>query len=210
MQRIEQCAPVQAVARADEMHGVAHQVQPYHLTLFGQCRQLVWREILEPGPQSHVRGERRLGLHPAQVLDHVDRRCRRAFEQALAGQRSPVESTLAQHLGHCNGPKKACRSAASWAGASIAGKCLPRWNSVQCAPADAGISLRTVSSAPKTAKPCGTADGAPQSDECACSYRVCAAVAPEPVNQYRLTVVSIWSRSTGRSVPSQIFLAIHA
>ena len=89
-----------------------------------------------------------------------------------------------------SGPKKARRSAASWAGASIAGKCLPRGNSVQCAPAGAGTSLRTVSSAPKTAKPCGTAGGGPQSEECACSYRVCAAVAPEPVNQYRLTVVS--------------------
>ena len=63
-------------------------------------------------------------------------------------------------------------------------------NSVQCAPAGAGTSLRTVSSAPKTAKPCGTTGGGPQSEECACSYRVCAAVAPEPVNQYRLTVVS--------------------
>ena len=72
----------------------------------------------------------------------------------------------------------------------MAGKCFPRANSVQCAPGGAGTSLRTVSSAPKTAKPCGTAGGAPQSDECACSYRVCAAEAPEPVNQYRLTVVS--------------------
>ena len=50
--------------------------------------------------------------------------------------------------------------------------------------------MRTVSSAPKTAKPCGTSGGAPQSEECAWSYRVCAALAPEPVNQYRLTVVS--------------------
>jgi hypothetical protein len=32
------------------------------------------------------------------------------------------------------------------------------------------------------AKPCGTVGGAPQSDQCACSYRVCAAVAPQPVN----------------------------
>jgi hypothetical protein len=36
VQRVEQRAPVQAVARADEMHGVAHQVQPDHLTLVGQ------------------------------------------------------------------------------------------------------------------------------------------------------------------------------
>src|SRR5215831_20106667 len=106
----------------------------------------------------------------AQVLDRVDRRCGRAFRQVLA-----------QDIGHCSGPKNACRSAASWAGASIAGKCLPRGNSVQCAVSGAGTSLRTVSSAPKTAKPCGTAGGEPQSDECACSYRVCAAVAPEPV-----------------------------
>jgi hypothetical protein len=81
----------------------------------------------------------------------------------------------------------------------MAGKCLPRENSVQCAPAGAGTSLRTVSSAPKTAKPCGTVGGPPQSEECAWSYRVCAAEAPEPVNQYRLTVVSSWSPSTGRS-----------
>src|SRR6266571_6981129 len=162
----------------------------------------------ESAPQSHVRGERRLGLHTGQVLDRVDRRYGRAFQQVLASQRGPVEVTLAQYVGHCSGPKKARRSAASWAGASIAGKCLPRRNSVQCAPAGAGTSLRAVSSAPKTAKPCGTAGAAPQSDECACSYRVCAAVAPEPVNQYRLTVVSSWSRSTGRSVHSWTFSAI--
>jgi len=95
-------------------------------------------------------------------------------------------------------------------GASIAGKCLPRGNSVQCASAGAGTSLRAVSSAPKTAKPCGTAAGAPQSEECACSYMVCAAVTPEPVNQYRLTEVSSWSRSTGRSVHSWTFSAIQA
>ncbi|MGH3299296.1 MAG: hypothetical protein ACRDP7_46645, partial [Trebonia sp.] len=64
--------------------------------------------------------------------------------------------------GHCSGPKKACRSAANWAGASIAGKCLPRGNSLQCAPAGAGTSVATVSSAPKTAKPCGTDGGAPR------------------------------------------------
>ena len=62
----------------------------------------------------------------------------------------------------------------------MAGKCLPRPNSLQCAPSGAGTSLRTVSSAPKTANPCGTAGGAPQSEEWACSYRVCAALAPEP------------------------------
>jgi hypothetical protein len=62
------------------MHGVAHQVQPYHMTFLGQRRQLVRREILEAGPQSHVGGERRLGLHPAQVLDRVDGPGRRAFE----------------------------------------------------------------------------------------------------------------------------------
>jgi hypothetical protein len=39
--------------------------------------------------QSEVRGERCLGLHPGQVLD---RRCRRAFQQVLAGQRGPVET----------------------------------------------------------------------------------------------------------------------
>jgi hypothetical protein len=33
---------------------------------------------------------------------------------------------LAKHLGHGSGPKNARRSAASWVGASIAGKCLPR------------------------------------------------------------------------------------
>src|SRR5262250_2570942 len=89
------------------------------------------------------------------------------------------QQVLAQDIGHHSGPKNACRSAASWAGASIAGKCLPRGNSVQCAVSGAGTSLRTVWSAPKTAKPCGTAGGAPQSAEWACSYRVCAAVAPE-------------------------------
>jgi len=58
--------------------------------------------------------------------------------------------------------------------------------------------------------PAGTAGGAPQSVACAWSYSVCAALAPEPVNQYRLTVVSIWSRSTGRSVHSCTFSAIQA
>src|SRR5260370_20381656 len=45
-------------------------------------------------------------------------------------RRSPVQGSfrqvLAQDIGYCSGPKNACRSAASWAGASIAGKCLPR------------------------------------------------------------------------------------
>jgi hypothetical protein len=86
------------------MHGVAHQVQPYHLTFLGQRRQLARREVLEAGPQSHILGERRLGLHPAQVLDHVDRPRRRTFQQVLASQRGPVETTLAQHIGHCSGP----------------------------------------------------------------------------------------------------------
>src|SRR6516164_1153487 len=112
--------------------------------------------------------------------------------------------------GHCSGPKKARRSAASSAGASIAGKCLPRLNSLQCASGGAGTSFRTVASALKTAKPCGTCGGAPQSEECACSYSAWAAVAPERVNQYRLTVVSSWSRSTGRSVHSSTFSAIQA
>ena len=92
----------------------------------------------------------------------------------------------------------------------MAGKCLACGNSVQWEPGGAGTSLRTVSSAPNTAKPCGTAGGAPQSQECACSYRVCAALAPELVNQYRLTVVSSWSRSTGSSVHSWTFSAIQA
>jgi hypothetical protein len=50
------------------------------MTFLGQRRQLVRREILEAGPQSHVGGERRLGLYPAQVLDRVDGPGRRAFE----------------------------------------------------------------------------------------------------------------------------------
>jgi hypothetical protein len=85
------------------MHGVAHQVQPYHLPPLGQRRQLARREILKTGPQSHVRGERRLGLHPAQVPDRLDRPNRSAFQQVLASQRGPVEATLAQHLGHRSG-----------------------------------------------------------------------------------------------------------
>jgi hypothetical protein len=93
-QLMEQRAPVQAVARADQVHGVAHQVQPDHLARLGQLGQLSRSEVLEPGPQSHVRGARRLGLHAAQVLDRVDGPYRGAAEQVLASQRGPVETTL--------------------------------------------------------------------------------------------------------------------
>src|SRR5260370_33830759 len=169
VQRVEQRAPVQAVARGDEMHGVTHQVQPNHLALLGQGGQLARHKALQPGPQSHVRGEWCLRLHPGQVRDRVDRPHWRAVEQLLAGQRGPVEATLAEHLDHRSGPKNACRSAASCAGASIAGKCWPYSNSVQRAPGAAGTSLRTVASAPKTAKPCGTDSGRPRSKESAWS-----------------------------------------
>src|SRR4029453_15162015 len=113
--------------------------------------------------------------------DRVDRPCGRAVQQVLASQRGRLgprwlrTSVTAGGPGkaagapphHGGGPKKAPRSAANSAGASIAGKCLPRWNSVQCASAGAGTSLRTVSSAPKTPKTLGTVGGAPPADECA-------------------------------------------
>jgi hypothetical protein len=109
-----------------------------------------------------VQCERRI-FFPDDVADRIMPGSGTAF------QRGRVDTTLARGIGYGSGPKNACRSVANWLGASIAGKCLPRWNSVQCASAGAGTSLRTVSSAPKTAKPCGTVGGAPQSDECACS-----------------------------------------
>jgi len=101
------------------VHGVAHQVQPDHLALLGQRRQLGRREASQPGPQPDVGGERRLGLHPCQVLDRVDRGRRRAVQQELAGQRGTAQAPLGQRGGHRGGPKTARGSAAGPAGARV-------------------------------------------------------------------------------------------
>jgi hypothetical protein len=80
-----------------------HQVDrcPHHRTAHGlavldQPGEFSRIEVVEAGPQSYVRRERRLGLHTDQVLDRLQRGRVPAFGQPLAMQGGAIQGLQTQ------------------------------------------------------------------------------------------------------------------
>jgi hypothetical protein len=62
----------EAVAGADQVHGVAHQRDAHRASLQDQARQIVGMEVLQTRPQADVRRSGRLCLHADQVFDRLE------------------------------------------------------------------------------------------------------------------------------------------
>jgi hypothetical protein len=69
---LHQGAQREAVAGADQVHGVAHQRDAHRAPLKDQARQIVGIKILQARPQADVRRSGRLCLHANQVFDRLD------------------------------------------------------------------------------------------------------------------------------------------
>jgi hypothetical protein len=113
-QQLDQGPQGQAVVGADQVHRAAHHGDPHDLPVEQQARQLLGPEAGEPGPQADVRRLRVLALQAHQVLDGVEDRTGVPAQQHLAGQRRPVERSLAQHL-----------AGLAWFGAVVGPSCGP-------------------------------------------------------------------------------------
>jgi hypothetical protein len=109
--RLQQRAQQQAVPGRDQVDSPAHQRDPHHVPAQQQPGQIRRPEPVEPGQQAVVGRERRLGLHPDEVLHHRDhparairpvravRPIRGPAQQLLPRQQGTVEPVAAQHLG---------------------------------------------------------------------------------------------------------------
>jgi hypothetical protein len=135
-------------------------------------------------PQGYVEGVRLAGgvplmlpptpdgaESPAEVLDGLDDRHGRPLQEQLPRQEGPVESAV-RKSDHSD-PKNFLMSWTSRSGSSIAAKCPPRSNSVQCTIDgiifSASDRTGTLMSCGKTATPVGTADGCDRPHVAACS-----------------------------------------
>jgi hypothetical protein len=98
-QGLVQRAEADEILGADQVDGVAHQMGAYHRPFGKYLFQMVRTESGEPRPQPHVRGQRRLGLHPGQVRDRLAGGQRGPAQQQLALQRGAVQRAQAQAVG---------------------------------------------------------------------------------------------------------------
>ena len=85
--RLHQRTQEQAIVGGDEVQGAAHGDDPDDLAVEQQPAELIGREAFESRPQPEVRVERHLGLHPDQVVDHVEHGTL-LIERAGAGARA--------------------------------------------------------------------------------------------------------------------------
>jgi hypothetical protein len=87
----------EGVVGGEHVDGAAQGEEPHRLPSGERAGQLLGVEAVEAGREGEVRRQVLLRLQADEVLDHLQRRDRRAREQVLAQQQRPVEVPAAQH-----------------------------------------------------------------------------------------------------------------
>ena len=129
------------VVRVDEMDGHAHERGPHRPPLLERGRQHARVKALQPGPQRHVRSQRRLGLQADEVVERVGGRAVHPAEQPLALEQRAVERPRRER-GHacCQRPAISCQVGGG-AGARSARACAGRRGRARGALADGPRAL---------------------------------------------------------------------